>query len=793
MSGATTADPYIAAHCFPSEHDDEILGDPLKPATTVMFRIQGQATNHCYDLFNWGPVIRTEAEKGAYIWIPNKRSDGTYSWPDSGKRAWMPVIKLPRAFIYVQTIPQLLLRFTTFFIAKMGKTSYSTPFGMSALHAVDEDIYTAFPINRSALVKGDFNVKFDGPGYAFEPTLEDVRNGKLRPNTRVALMANGAFVEINTVTGDTYTYYQPDGFPLPDEPKAPEEVKEREEKGPAPPAARAPMSAAEAMAAIEAAASGVASAAHAAAPSRPTLHPPAAARGPMSAAEAMAAIEAATSGVASAVHAAAPSRPIPPYPGQALMLNHLADIETEVMNATLGVDIATPWHNAVRVARAWVNGEVEVRIDGIWIRVPQVIRVGVGDTNQLQSHHWSIRRVRSGVGVGGGLTIQVKAQYMPQREGGDDVPATAFRAPGLSGMAHGSVTRGSTNGDYEVFMEQVEFTTSLAVPGAPLTPSVAHPEPPASYPGQQVMLDRLSEIRIAINGSSMELEMRAEWSRALRLAEGWVRGQVEVDSVDGVRRVERVRDIGIGATNLIIIPYEWNVQDVLAGQPDQVNVELPVDSAHPWHFSGRELRFRAPGFTGRFNPVTDVDEGVLLEVPMERVQFTASEATPAPAPAPAPSAPAFPGSPLLALERRYRAAVYRAVDDGKINLLQRDRWTRRLDVIGAFIVGDVTITRPDGTQTPLVPASDVSLDLGEGLEEWWTRIGPLAPLENPPETATIEIPQDQSPWPEDTAIGTRARWDTESEHGFLELGTSIMEDDAEVRYLTVLFGTMRRG
>jgi hypothetical protein len=143
----------------------------------------------------------------------------------------MPVIKLPRAFIYVQTTPQLLLRFTTFFIAKMGRTSYSTPFGMSALHAVDENIYTAFPINRSALVKGDFNVKFDGPGYAFEPTPEDVRNGQLKPNTRISLMTNGAFAEINTVTGETYVYHGPGGK-LPDEPKPPEEAKEREEKAP---------------------------------------------------------------------------------------------------------------------------------------------------------------------------------------------------------------------------------------------------------------------------------------------------------------------------------------------------------------------------------------------------------------------------------------------------------------------------------------------------------------------------------------------------------------------------------
>jgi hypothetical protein len=65
-------DPYIAAHCFEGERDDEILFEPLKADNTVMFRIQGQATNHCYDLYNWGDVIKADAMKKVSIWIPEE-------------------------------------------------------------------------------------------------------------------------------------------------------------------------------------------------------------------------------------------------------------------------------------------------------------------------------------------------------------------------------------------------------------------------------------------------------------------------------------------------------------------------------------------------------------------------------------------------------------------------------------------------------------------------------------------------------------------------------------------------
>ncbi len=204
-------DPYIKQHCFHGEVTDEILGDPLEPSKTVMFRIEGQSTNHCYDLINWGTVISNDAEKKACIWHPVKSTSSTamyaYEWPAKNRKAWLPVIKIPRVAVYAQTTRNLLTRFTTFYLKRAGKQSYGTPFGVSSLHAVDEPLYTAFPINRRALEEGFFKTDHDGLSYTFKPELRDVRNGILQPDTVVVVEANGGFSEINISTGEEYAHY----------------------------------------------------------------------------------------------------------------------------------------------------------------------------------------------------------------------------------------------------------------------------------------------------------------------------------------------------------------------------------------------------------------------------------------------------------------------------------------------------------------------------------------------------------------------------------------------------------
>jgi hypothetical protein len=224
---------YVGSHCFAGEVEDEILGTPLVQDRLVMFRVEGQKTNHCYDSITWGQAIRSEAEKGISIWQPEEDASASamyrYSWPAANRKGWLPVLRVPRAQVFAQTNPNLLLRFNTFFLKYAGKQSYSTPFGTSALHAVNENFYVAYPINRAALEKGDFSLD-TSRGYAFVPDAADVRNGQLGADTIVVVELNGAFSEVNKLTGEEYAHYGVTSNP-PEEPVAPEEESDAEEIG----------------------------------------------------------------------------------------------------------------------------------------------------------------------------------------------------------------------------------------------------------------------------------------------------------------------------------------------------------------------------------------------------------------------------------------------------------------------------------------------------------------------------------------------------------------------------------